>query len=315
MDATGFDANIIEERPEPNGGTDLTPFLSSLNRAFVRSTVPFILTSLRRPAREVGTLYSQLVLGPRRASEQRLQEFERRRRSWEKMSAALHAYFEGNEAVFWEWVEEYIEHAADGLLREDFARRMPRTSKELYPHAFLHHLKHHKRRLVIVGDPARLDQVRSGIKQYGDLAQALDELCAGSETTREQMLGLMIQYTLRSEWDTPPPPDSDPNKQLVNEVTNLIRRQARRERNSFPELSEFIGDPDALAPYHAVDEMLFREWLCNLARQRLTSREFEVFEMTLDNQRQNKIAAHLGITEGRVTQLLDQVHQKLADIA
>jgi hypothetical protein len=231
------------------------------------------------------------------------------------MSAALHAYFEGNEADFWKWVEQYIEHAPDGLLREDFARRMPRTSKELYPHAFLHHLKHHKRRLGMIGDPAKLDQVRSSIKLYSDLEQALDVLCAGSGTTREQMLNQMIQFTLHSEWDKPPPPSSDPNKQLINEVSNLIRRQARRERNSFPELSEFLGDPEAPALYHAVDEKLLCEWLCTLAQHRLTPREFEVLEMTLDNQRQSEIAAHLSITEGRVSQLLNQVRQKLADIA
>ncbi len=148
------------------------------------------------------------------------------------------------------------------------------------------------------------------------MRQALDTLCAGgSETTRKQMLDHMFQITLHSEWDKPPPPGSDPDKQLINEVSNLIRRQARLERNNFPELSEFLGDPDALAPYDAVDEKLLREWLCNLARHRLTPREFEVLEMTLDNQRQSEIAAHLSITEGRVSQLLDQVRQKLADIA
>jgi DNA-binding NarL/FixJ family response regulator len=316
MNATGFDANTIEEGPEPNGGVDLTPFLSIVNRGFLRSTAPSVLTSLMRPAREVGTLYSQLVLVRRRASERRLREFERWRASWEKMSAALDAYYEGNETVFWEWVEKHIEHAPDGLLREDFARRMPRTSKELYPHAFLHHLKHHKRRLGIIEDPVRLDQIRSEIKLFGSLRRALDTLCAdGSETTREQMLDQMIQFTLHSELDKSSPPGSDPDKQLVNEVSNLIRRQARLERNSFPELSEFLGDPDALAPYDAVDEKLLREWPCNLAWHRLTPREFEVLEMTLDNQRQSEIAAHLSITEGRVSQLLDQVRQKLADIA
>jgi hypothetical protein len=315
MDATVFDANRIEEGPEPNGGMDLTPLLSSLSRTFERSSTLSIVTSLMRPPREVDTLFSRLVLGPRRASEQRLREIERLRLFYERMSIALDAYREGNEDVFWEWVERHIEHAPDGLLRERLRARMPRTSKELYPYTFLYYLKHHKRRLGIIGDPVRLDQIRSEIKLFGSLRQALDVLCDGSETTREQMLGLMIQFTLHSEWDKPRPPRSDPDKQLVNEVSNLIRRQARLERNSFPELSEFLGDPDALASYDAVDENLHREWLCNLARYRLTPREFEVLEMTLDNQRQSEIAAHLSITEGRVSQLLDQVRQKLADIA
>jgi RNA polymerase sigma factor (sigma-70 family) len=122
---------------------------------------------------------------------------------------------------------------------------------------------------------------------------------------------------LHSEWDKPPPPGSDPNKQLVKEVSNLIRRQAGAEtnRSSLRELSEFIDDPGALAPYDAVINKSDHEWLCPLARQRLTPREFQVFEMTLDNQRQNEIAAHLSISEGRVSQLLEQVQQKLADMA
>jgi hypothetical protein len=244
-----------------------------------------------------------------------IEHLEQWRPFWEEMSAALHAYYEGDEGAFWEWVERYIEHAPDGLLRESFARRMPRTSEELFPHAFLHHLKHHKRRLDIIGDPVRLDQIRSEIKLFHSMRQALDMLCDGSGTTREEMLDQMIQFTLHSEWDKPPPRGSDPNKQLINEICNLVRRQARREANSLPELSEFVGDPDALTPYRAVDKELFHEWFCSLARLRLTPRELEVFEMTLDNQRQSEIAAHLSITEGRVSQLLNRVRQKLTDIA
>jgi sigma-70-like protein len=90
---------------------------------------------------------------------------------------------------------------------------------------------------------------------------------------------------------------------------------ARLDDPDLPELAKFFEDPTSLAPYFAVEEKLLSEWLITAARQRLTQREFEVFEMTLDNQRQSEIATRLGITPGRVSQLLKQVQQKLADIA
>lgn len=90
---------------------------------------------------------------------------------------------------------------------------------------------------------------------------------------------------------------------------------ARLDDPDLPELARFVEDPSSLAPYYAVENKLLSEWLITAARQRLSPREFEVFEMRWHGHKQNDIAAHLGITKGRVSQLLGQVREKLADIA
>jgi hypothetical protein len=82
-----------------------------------------------------------------------------------------------------------------------------------------------------------------------------------------------------------------------------------------PQLAKFFGDPKSLAPHLAVEDGLLLEWLEELARQRLTSGEFAVFAMMRSGYKQYEMASRLGVTKGRVSQLVKQVHQKLADIA
>jgi hypothetical protein len=320
MDATGFDASTMEERSEP---LEWSPFISSLGAYRPASQIvsQFLATIAGR--------YSQPV-DPLRSIRSLQREMERWRPVWEfwdEMSTALNAYFEGDEHVFWEWVERHLGHKPDELLREALSVRMPRSSKELYPHGLLFHLKHHRDRLQIIDDPARFNEILSGIStRFGSLELALDVLCAGSETTREQMLDQMLQFTLRSEWDKPPPPGSDPNKSLVNEVSNLVRRQARLEGKSaktvnleqrlaslddLPELSKFFGDPQALAAYLAVEDKLLLEWLAELARQRLTPHEFEVFELRPSGLALKEIATLRGVTPGAVRKQWYDIRHKL----
>jgi RNA polymerase sigma factor (sigma-70 family) len=89
----------------------------------------------------------------------------------------------------------------------------------------------------------------------------------------------------------------------------LVRLDAK------PWLAALFEDPNALAAYHAIDNHLASECLAIVARQRLSSREFEVFDLRWHGYKQNEIAVRLGISKGRVSQLLSQVREKLADIA
>jgi hypothetical protein len=168
MDATGFDASTIEETPEPlelplSGGVG---FISSLYASLnvYRATLPLtpsIIQTTRHLTAELARRYSQPFdpLRGIRALHSITREIVRWKPFWKELSAALDAYYEGNEDVFLEWVERYIEHAPDGLLREELRTRMPRSSEEFYPHGFLFHLKHHRDRLQIINDPARFNEI------------------------------------------------------------------------------------------------------------------------------------------------------------
>ena len=328
----GFDANTIEERSEPlEWPRSWVGLISPLGvyRAALQSARPFTVRGrLAEILVEMADRHRQLVdpWQSIRALHSVTQEFARWRPFWEELSAALDAYYEGNEDAFLEWVERHIEHAPDGLLREELKTRMPRSSEEFYPHGFLFHLKHHRYRLQIIDDPTRFNEILSGIKRFGSLKQALDVLCAGSKTTHEQRLGQMLQVTLHSEWGKPPPPGSDPDKQLVNEVSDLVRREARLEGRSdktvnleqrlaslddLPEISKYFDDPQALAAYLAVDDKLFLEWVAELARQRLTSHELEVFELRLSGLALKEIAALRGVTPGAVRKQWYDIRHKL----
>jgi hypothetical protein len=90
---------------------------------------------------------------------------------------------------------------------------------------------------------------------------------------------------------------------------------ARLDDPDLPDLSRFFEDPHSLALYDAVHNKLLLEWLDILVQQRLSSRELEVLAMMRHGYKQSEMAARLGITEGRVSQLVSQVQIKLADIA
>jgi hypothetical protein len=365
MNATGFDASTIEEGLEPqewprSGGVGfISSLYASLNvyRATLPLTPPIIQTT-RHLTAELAHRYSQPFdpLRTIRALHSINREIVRWQPFWEELGAALDTYCEGDKDTFLEWVKRYIEHdALDGLLRERLRERMPRTREEFYPHAFLYYLKHHKHRLRIIDHPTTRNQIRRRIKLFPSLEQALDVLRAGSERTREQMLDHMIQVTLHCEWDKPPPPGSDPIKQLVNEVGNLVRRQARLEgewANSplqgkeydtaphnvalwhtatpqeeksislgqrlvslddeeLPELSKFFDDPSAFAAYAAVVDKLLLEWFVELARQRLTPHELEVFELRLSGLPLEEIATVRGVVSGTVRKQWYDIRHKL----
>jgi hypothetical protein len=124
MNATGFDANAIEEGWEllewlRSGGVGL---ISSLGVYRAAQIAYPIAQTRERLAAAVAGRYSQLwdpwrpIRSLHWQLSQVVQEFERWRPFWEELRAALHAYYEGNEDVFLAWVEKYVQRAPDGLL-------------------------------------------------------------------------------------------------------------------------------------------------------------------------------------------------------
>jgi DNA-binding CsgD family transcriptional regulator len=78
-----------------------------------------------------------------------------------------------------------------------------------------------------------------------------------------------------------------------------------------PELLTFFGDPKALAAYLAIEDKLLLEGIAELARQRLTPRELEVFELRLSGLALEEIATMQGITSGAVRKQWHDIRHKL----
>jgi predicted XRE-type DNA-binding protein len=80
-----------------------------------------------------------------------------------------------------------------------------------------------------------------------------------------------------------------------------------------PELPKFFEDPDAFADYECADRVVLLEQI--IARTGLTQRELDVLLLKHQDLKQKEIARHLGITEGRVSQLLKAAERKIANVA